>query len=326
MIDRRSFVRLAAAGLVLGSSAARAQKSEPIRKVGVLSIGYPDTPEQQREGMVPMNELGWFEGRNIVIERRFAGQQVELLRPYAEELARLKVDVILVFGTEAAFAAKNATSTIPIVLGGVGDPVGTGLVQSLAHPGGNITGYSMVAPELEAKRCALTHELLPDARRVAVVANPANRVSSSLRKRAEETFRSFGVEAVFIESSSDQQFKAVPAQAAQLRAQALQSAIAASTPSQLAFMQAAMRYRLPTAVADRDMLDMGALMAFDVNLDDEGSRIVKIVDKILRGANPAEMPIEQPTRFMLVLNLKAAKALGVTVPNSLLLRADEVIR
>jgi putative ABC transport system substrate-binding protein len=326
VIDRRSFVRLAVAGIALGSSVARAQTRTAVRRVGMLSIGPADTEAERREWTIPMRELGWIEGRNLAVERRFTNLQVDPLRPYAEELVRLKVEVILTFGTEAAFAAKNATTTIPIVLASAGDPVGTGLVASLARPGGNITGYSIVSSEIEAKRAALIHELLPAAQRVAVVVDPSNRISGSLRTRADEAFRSLGVQPIFIEATSEQQLLDVPAEAVRQRAQALEMPVGITGASARRLMQSAIGYRLPIVVPDPDLLEAGALMGFHVNTDDRGRRVAAIVDKILRGAKPADIPIEQPTRFTLLINLKTAKALGITVPQSLLLRADGVIQ
>jgi len=327
VIDRRSFVRLAVAGIALGSSVASAQTGTAMRRVGVLSIGRTDTDEERRELMIPMRELGWIEGRNLAVERRFANLQVDPLRPYAEELVRLKVEVILTFGTEAAFAAKNATTSIPIVLSSAGDPVGTGLVASLARPGGNITGYSIVSSEIEAKRAALMHELLPTAQRIAVVVDPSNRISDSMRKRADEAFRALGVQPIFIEATSEQQLLDVPADAVRQRAQALEMPSGGITvASARRLMQSAIGSRLPIVAADRDLLEAGALMAFYDNTDDRGRRVAAIVDKILRGAKPANIPIEQPTRFTLLINLRTAKALGITIPQPLLLRADEVIQ
>jgi len=327
VIDRRSFVRLAIAGIAVSATGARAQIATTMRRVGVLSIGPTDTEEERRELMIPMRELGWIDGRNLAVERRFANLQVDLLRPYAEELVRLKVEVILTFGTEAAFAAKNATTSIPIVLSSAGDPVGTGLVASLARPGGNITGYSIVSSEIEAKRAALMHELLPTAQRIAVVVDPSNRISDSMRKRADEAFRALGVQPIFIEATSEQQLLDVPADAVRQRAQALEIPSGGITvASARRLMQSAIGSRLPIVAADRDLLEAGALMAFYANTDDRGRRVAAIVDKILRGAKPAEIPIEQPTRFTLLINLATAKALGLTIPQSLLLRADEVIQ
>jgi putative ABC transport system substrate-binding protein len=246
VIDRRSFVRLAVAGIALGSSVAHAQTGTAMRRVGMLSIGPTDTEAERREWTIPMRELGWIEGRNLAVERRFANLEVDLLRPYAEELVRLKVEVILTFGTEAAFAAKNATTSIPIVLASAGDPVGTGLVASLARPGGNITGYSIVSSEIEAKRAALIHELLPAAQRVAVVVDPSNRISASLRKRVDEAFRSLGVQPIFIEATSEQQLLDVPAEAVRQRAQALEMPVGITGASARRLMQSAIGYRLPS--------------------------------------------------------------------------------
>ncbi len=235
--------------------------------------------------------------------------------------------MILTFGTEAAFAAKNATTSVPIVLSSAGDPVGTGLVASLARPGGNITGYSIVSSEVEAKRAALMHELLPAAQRIAVVVDPSNRISGQMRKRVDEAFRSLGVQPIFIEATSEQQLLDVPAEAVRQRAHALEMPSGGITgASARRLMQSAIGYRLPIVVPDRDLLEAGALMAFYPNTDDRGRRVAAIVDKILRGAKPADIPIEQPTRFTLLINLNTAKALGITVPQSLLLRADEVIQ
>jgi putative tryptophan/tyrosine transport system substrate-binding protein len=322
VIDRRCFLCIAVAGIAAAAPVTRAQTATTMRRMGVLSIGPAETEEERRQWMAPMRDLGWIEGRNLLVEGRFANFQVGSLRPYAEELVRLRVDVILTFGTEAAFAAKNATTSIPIVMGEVGDPVGTGLVASLARPGGNITGYSIVAPEIEAKRAALLHELLPNAQRIAVVLSHTNRVSGSVRKRADETLRSLGVEPIFIEATSAQQ---VLAEAVRQRAQALEGTTGIDT-SDGSFWRSAIEYRLPTAAPGRDDLKGGALMAFYPNGDEIGSRIAAIINKILRGAKPADIPIEEPTKYTLLINLKTAKALGITIPQSLLLRADEVIR
>ena len=321
-MDRRNFVRLAVAGMALGPFVARGQSGARMRRLGVLSIGPPGTEEERREAGAPLRDLGWIEGRNLAVERRYASGQVGLLRPYAEELVRLKVEVILTFGTEAAFAAKNATTSIPIVMGAVGDPVGSGLVASLARPGGNITGYSIVTPEVEAKRLALIHELLPSAQRIAVVLNPTNRISGSVRKRADETLRPLGVQPIFIEGTSAQQ---VLAEAVRQQAQALEVAMG-TFETDPPFFQSAIGYRLPIVATGREELEAGALMAFYANGDDMASRIAAIINKILRGAKPADIPIEEPTRYTLLINLKTAKALGITVSQSLLLRADEVIR
>jgi putative ABC transport system substrate-binding protein len=326
VIDRRALLRTLAMGVVFASSVVRAQTATRIRRIGVLSLGAPPSKDEVEAGWAPLRELGWFEGRNVTVERRFVNDRLDLLRPYAEELVRLKVDVIVTFGTEASFAAKNATTTIPIVLGGVGDPVAVGLVANLGRTGGNITGYSLSLLEIETKRSALLRELLPGVRRVAVLTNPNNRFNLYVRGRIEEAYATLGLQPIFIEATSPQHFRDAPANAARQGAQALVIPIVILGPDPRQFMQSAIDYRLPTLVQGRDEVEAGGLLSFEANSEDASQRLAAIVDKILRGAKPADIPIEQPTRFELSINLKTAKALGITVPQSLLLRADEVIR
>jgi len=273
-----------------------------------------------------MRELGWIEGKTYVSEDRFAGDDIASLRSAADELVRLKVDVIVTLGTEAALAAKNATTTIPIVMASVGDPVGTGLVASLAHPGGNITGYSLLTEEIETKRAALVHELLPEAQRIAVMINPRNRLVGRVRKWIIEAYRALGVEPIFLEIVDETQFERAAAQAVQQRAQALTVSVEGSPTAIGKLMEAAVRYRLPTMAFDREMLEAGGLICFQYDSDEQDRRVVALIDKILRGARPGDIPIEQPTRFTLAVNLRTAKAVGITIPQSILLRADEVIR
>ncbi|HSS70918.1 MAG TPA: ABC transporter substrate-binding protein [Casimicrobiaceae bacterium] len=273
-----------------------------------------------------MRALGWIEGQNLAYENRFIGNDIATLRPFAEELVRLKVDVIVTLGTEAALAAKNATTTIPIVMASIGDPVGTGLVASLAHPGGNITGFSLLTPEIETKRAALLHELLPAVQRVAVMINPRNRLVARMRKWIEEAYAALGVEPIFLEIADDRQFAGAAAQAVQHGAQALAIELNASPTAVAELMGAAVRYRVPTMAIDRDMLEAGGLICFQYDSDESDRRVAALIDKILRGAKPADIPIEQPTRVTLLLNLRTAKAIGLAIPQSLLLRADDVIR
>jgi putative ABC transport system substrate-binding protein len=273
-----------------------------------------------------MRAFGWIEGQNFAYENRFVGKDIALLRSFAEELVRLKVDMIVTLGTEAALAAKNATTTIPIVMASIGDPVGTGLVTSLAHPGGNITGYSLLTPEIETKRAALLHELLPAAQRVAVMINPNNRLVGRQRKWIEEAYGALGVEPILLEIADDGQFANAAAQAVERRAQALAIDLGASPTATAELLQAAVRYRLPTMAIDREMLEAGGLICFQYDSDEQDRRVAALIDKILRGAKPADSPIEQPARFILLLNVKTAKAIGVAIPQSLLLRADIVIR
>jgi len=203
-----------------------------------------------------------------------------------------------------------------------GDPVGTGLVASLAHPGGNVTGYSVIYPEVARKRAALLHELLPEARRICVFVNPLGEVSGRLRAVTEAAYRSLGIETCFIEVASEPQFLDAIAEAAQQRAAALEINLSIWTD---AFVQALLRSRLPAIVDDKDLVHAGVLISFAPDQTEGNRRVAAILDKVLRGAKPADLPIEQPTRFELVINMNAAKILGLTVPKPLLMRADELI-
>ena len=270
-----------------------------------------------------MQALGWIEGKNIIVEPRSADAKLTRLRPLADELVALRVDVVVTYGTEATAAAKSATTSIPIVMASAGDPVGMGLVATLAHPGGNITGYSTIHPEMASKRAALLHELLPRARRVCVIINPVGKVSDRLRARTDAAYRSLGLEPFFIEVASEPQFLDALAEAARQRADVLEINISIVTD---AFIQALLRSRLPAMVDDRDIVEAGVLLSFAPDPTEMNRRVAAIIDKVLRGAKPADLPIEQPSKFELVINMKAAKALDLTIPQSLLLRADKVIQ
>src|SRR6266700_2873948 len=189
-MDRRAFIGGVSCALILVHLAARAQTATTVRRIGVLGSGAQPTPDEFLQAYAPLRELGWVEGKNLLVERRYANGRAELLRPFAEELVRLKVELIATNGTDATLAAKNATSTIPIVIWSAGDPVRTGLVASLARPGGNITGYSIVSAELDAKRLALLREVLPAAQRVGVLVNSTNPISRVGQKENEPVYRS----------------------------------------------------------------------------------------------------------------------------------------
>jgi putative ABC transport system substrate-binding protein len=322
MIDRRGFVRMIGAGCAITPLIVRAQKATKMRRIGWLSpSSQPDDAEIDKD-WAPLRQLGWIEGRNIVVERRFTNDRGEPLAAAAQELVRLNVDLIVTDGTPAALAAKKATATIPIVMAGAGDPVALGLVASLAHPGGNITGYSFAYPEVFAKRAALLKELLPSLRRVALPVFPGNPIAELTAKQAEAAYRSLGVRAIFIDPEATGSFLA---EAVRQGAQAV-DVPAFSADEARGFMERATHYRLPVMSLGREIVDAGGLVSFDVDPNEARQRVAVIIDKVLRGAKPADIPVEQPTRFELIINLKSAKALGITVPQSLLLRADEVIR
>jgi putative ABC transport system substrate-binding protein len=319
---RRRFILGACSGFLISSTTARAQlKPATERKVGVLSPG-PDAGAEFHEALQMMQPLGWMKGKNISLEPRSANGNLMVLRPMALELAALGVDVIVTYGTDAALAAKSATTTIAIVMASAGDPVGTGLVASLARPGANITGFSIVYPEIAAKRAALLHELLPAARRVCVLINPLT--SKYLREVAEAAYRSLAVEPLLIEVASESQFR--PALVSAVRSHAEMLDIALALPMTAALMEEVLRHRLPAMVSDAEFVEAGALLSFAPSITEGYRRVAAIVDRVLRGANPSEIPIEQPTEFDLTINLRTARALDISVPSTILARADKLIR
>jgi putative ABC transport system substrate-binding protein len=321
-MNRRAFILGVWGSLVAAPFMSRAQVSTRARRIGVLSPG-PAAGAEFQDTLAAMQAFGWIEGKDILVEPRSAEANFSRLRPLADELAALEVDVIVAYGTEATVAAKSATASIPIVMASSGDPVGMGLVATLAHPGGNITGYSLIQPEIAKKRAALLHELLPTAHRVCIIINPVGPVSDRLRAITEAAYRSLGLEAFFIEVASEPQFLDALAEAERRHAEALEINLSILDD---ALIQALLRSRLPAIVNDREIVAAGALISFAPAEAERNGRVAAIIDKVLRGAKPADLPIEQPKKFELVINMKAAKALGLTIPQSLLVRADEVIR
>ena len=326
-MDRRTFVSVLAYGGVAAPFAARAQAAKTVRRIGWLAPGAPPPPAEWEEQVAPLREFGWIEGQNLRIERRYASHKYDLLQPMAEELARLKVELIVAEGTSATLAAKNATTVIPIVMRSSGDPVRSGLVTSLARPGGNITGYSLVAPEMDTKIIGLLRELLPGLQRVGVLVNPTSSYYRDERKDFEQACRSSGIEPIFVEVTAKSELATAVAEVARLRAQAL---IVQNDrlfiDNHVEVMRAALKHALPTEAQGKEFLEAGALISFDSSLAELRRRGAAFIDKILRGANPADLPVEQPTQFELGVNLKTAKALGITVPQSLRMGANEVIQ
>jgi putative ABC transport system substrate-binding protein len=273
----------------------------------------------------PARELGWIEGQNLIVERRYAQGKAELLKSYAEELVRLNVELIVTNGTAATIAAKNATTRIPIVVYSAGDPVLSGLVASLARPGGNITGYSIVARELDAKRLELLQELLPTAQRVAVLIDPTNPYNEIAREDRERVYRSLGMQPIFVGAAAASELENAVSEAARRRAQALIVPVDnLFWSSRVLLMRTALEHRLPTIVGHRDILEAGGLLSLAIDESEQFQVLAYFVDRILRGAKPADLPVQQPRKLLLSVNLKTAKALGITIPQSLLLRADEV--
>jgi putative ABC transport system substrate-binding protein len=274
-----------------------------------------------------LRELGWVEGQNIVIDYRYAEDRVDRLPDLAAELVRLKVDLIVSFGTQGVTAAKNATETIPIVMIAVRDPVGTGLIASLARPGGNVTGVSGYAGlEIVAKQLELLKETVPKIRRVAILSNPANAYHQLAIREVNVAARSLGVQLQLLEARGPNEFDGAFAAMAKERVGGLlvlSDATFNNHRTRLADLAA--RSRLPAAYGVRESVEAGGLMSYGTSFLDLHRRSAAYVDKILKGAKPADLPVEQPTKFELVINLKTAKALGLEVPPTLLARADEVI-
>jgi putative ABC transport system substrate-binding protein len=327
MMDRRTVIGVLAAGIIAAPLASKAQTAPAVRRIGFLGSGARPTAVELHEGDAPLRALGWVEGKNLLFERRYANGRAELLRPLAEELVRLNVELIVTFGTDATLAAKNATTTIPIVIKSAGDPARSGLVASLARPGGNITGYSIISPELNAKRLALFRELLPGVQRIGWLENSTNPYYRATRKDLEQVCRSLAIQPIFVQVAAASEVQEAVAEAARQQAQALFVPIdTLFYETRAEIMRAALKHALPTMAQRITVLEDGALIAYDPTLGEENDRNAAFIDRILRGAKPAELPIEQPTKFELIINLKTAKALGITIPPSLLLRADEVIQ
>jgi putative ABC transport system substrate-binding protein len=305
--------------------AAEAQLATKVRRIGILTTSAPRSSAYLQAFEQGLHELGYVENQNLAIEFRTAEGKVDRLPALAAELGRLQVDIIVTQGTPAASAAKNATSTIPIVFAGAGDPVASGLVASLARPGGNLTGLSILAPDLSAKRLELLKEAVPKASRIAALHTGGTSVPLSLRP-TEEAARSLGLQLQVLEVRGPDDFESAFAAAVRGRAQAL---VVLPSPiltyHQKPLVGLAAKHRLPALYQARDFVDAGGLMSYGLSLRDHFRRAATYVDKILRGAKPAELPVEQPMKFELVINMKTAKALGLRIPPALRLRADQII-
>ncbi|MDR6861018.1 ABC transporter substrate-binding protein [Variovorax guangxiensis] len=332
-MDRRTFIARVAFGLVAAPMTFHAQPAGNVRRIGYLAPG-PSSPADAagiralqafRQGM---RELRWVEGQNIVINYRFAEGKFDRLPALAAELVRLNVELIVATTTPAAAAAKNATATIPIVMVSVGDPVGLGLIASLARPGGNVTGQAFsVGTEVFGKQLELLKEVVPKVRRVAILSNPANPSHALAISNVKAAARSLGVELHLLEARDPDEFDSAFAAMVKERVGAL---LVVSDPmfglhaARLADL--AGKNQLPSMHGVRQMVDPGGLIFYGPNLPDLFRRAATYVDKILKGAKPADLPVQQPTNLELIINMKTAKALGLTIPQSLLLRADEVIQ
>jgi putative ABC transport system substrate-binding protein len=331
-MKRREFIALVGAIVVAWRSSLRAEQASKIRRIGLMVTGSLYAPEQQaiidsfREGL---RERGYVEGQNIVIEYAAADGKIERFTELARELVSHHPDLIVASNTPAARAAKEATTTIPIVVAVMGDPVGDGLVASLARPAGNITGMTFLGPELATKRLELLKQAVPTVSRVAALWHPAaygESTMSQMLKDIEAGARTLAVQLQLVDVRGGGEFDRAFAMMARERADAL-----IVLPSPMLFSERrqivdlAVRHRLPSIAMDREFVELGGLMAYGTSIRDLFRRAGAYVDKVLEGTNPANLPVQQPTKFELVINLKTAKALGLEVPPSLLARADEVI-
>ena len=327
-MDRRAFIGVLAGGVLaapLGSVAQPAGKAVRIGRLSPLSA-EADVPllAAFRRGM---RDLGWVEGETFFIETRYADGNPNRLPEIAAELVRQRVDVILAGSNPGALAAKNAAGTIPVVMVTTADPVGGGLVASLARPGSNLTGMTALSQGLSAKRLELLKEAVPGVTRVAVLTNPASPNTGPFVKESAGVARALGVQLQLVEAHDPSEFETAFATMARKHAGAL-TVLADVTfiTHRKRIVELAAIGRLPAVYAEREFVDAGGLMFYGASLSDMYRRAAVYVDKSLKGAKPADLPVEQPTKFVLVINLKTAKTLGLTIQQSLLLRADEVIQ
>ena len=327
IVDRRTFVGTLTIGLFAAPLAAEAQPAEKVYRIGMLETRSitlnAANVDAFRQGM---RELGYKEGQNLQIVYRSSDGHDDRFPGLASELVGLKVDLILTRGTPAALAAKSASRTIPIVMASSGDPVRTGLVASLGHPGGNVTGLSNFNVEIYAKRVELLRELVPRLTRIAGIFNMGNPVLPLQWKEVERAARSFGIQPQLLDVRRPEDVPRAFDAAAKQRAEALIVGLDGVTQGNLRLIaELAAKQRLPSIYGVKEYVDLGGLITYgpsDVHLYHQAATFV---DRILKGAKPAELPVEQPTKFELVINLRTAKALGLTIPPSLLERADQII-
>ena len=332
MISRRAFLGGLAGGLLAAPLTAEGQQPGRVARIGYLAANLAVADPRTREAFLQgLRDLGYVEGRNLLIEYRDAAGKTERFPALAAELVALKVDVIVAAGgTLAALAAKQATTTLPIVFAAVGNPVAEGLVTSLARPSGNVTGLSLVQQEIVGKSLELLKQAVPEVSRVALLLKPDSMPDRAKKDRlnaADVAARALGVRLQVVEARGPEDFDRAFSDMTRARAGAL---TVLATPvfdsERRRLVDLAAKNRLPTVYSYRSYVEAGGLMSYGPDLPDSFRRAATYVDKILKGAKPADLPVEQPTKFELVINLKAAKALGLTIPRSLLQRADQIIQ
>lgn len=322
MIARRTFLATVACGLLAAARGAPAQQIGKVYRIGLLRVGSPPPGfiEPFRQGL---RELGYVEGQSIIIEYGLA-ENVAQLPELAARLLRLKVDLLVASGTPSVVPAKNAASTVPVVFVAAIDPVATGVVTSLARPGGNVTGVSAVHADAMGKRLQLLNELVPKASRIAFMVRATSPATAQYVKEAELAARTLGMQLqiLAVRDAGDLEGAFASAQGASAL---LQVDDAMLTAQRTRIADLALKNRLPTISGLREMVEVGGLMSYGPHYGDLYRRAATQVDKILKGAKPADLPVEQPTKFELVINLKTAKALGMTIPQSILARVDLII-
>jgi putative tryptophan/tyrosine transport system substrate-binding protein len=319
---RREFISLIA-GATAWPLAARAQQSGKMWRIGLITHSYVKFLDGLFEGL---REFGYVEGQNIIVERRYAEGNAARFQEFAEEMVRLKVDIIAVITTPAALAAKKATTTIPILFPTAIDPVGTGVITSLRHPGGNVTGGAILFGELSAKRLDLLRQVVPGLSRTAVVWNAANPANALAWRETQDAAHKLGAALQSHEVKVSKDFEGAFAVMAKEHPEALlvlEDALTIQYRKEIADF--AMQQHLPSMFAVREGVDAGGLMSYGVSFSEMMRRAATYVDKILKGAKPGDLPVEQATKFELVINLKTARALGLSIPTVLLATADEVI-
>jgi putative ABC transport system substrate-binding protein len=328
VISRRAFVAAVAGGVLSAPLAAAAQPAGKPHRIGFLGNSTAaleaNLVQPFRDGL---RELGYVEGRDIAVEYRWAEGQYERLPALVAELIALKVEVLVTAGTPAALAVKRATTTIPLVMVAVGDPVGTGLVQSLARPGGNLTGLVSIAPDLEGKRLELLTEIVPKLSSVAFLSNPANPFHATSEKQARAAARSLHLKVEFFPVRVETEFdRAFLAMGSQRPGALVMLADRLFLHHRARIVEFAAQNRLPTVYAYTELVEAGGLMSFGPSYPGMHRRAAYFVDRILKGARPADLPMEQPAKFELLINLKTARALGLVIPQPVLLRADDLIQ
>ena len=325
----KKVIRLALCAILLALSfPAEAQQPTKVPRIGWLAGGSLSAQSARIEAFRQgLREHGYVEGKNIVIEYRYAEAKLDRLPALAAELVRLKVDVIVTAGSPATRPAKETTATIPIVMAQDPDPVGDGFVASLARPGGNITGLATLAPEISGKQLELLKEIVPKLSRVAVLGTSTRPGTAQSLKEIELAARAFGVKLQYLDVLSSKDIETAFRAASKGRADAvlvLGSPVFASQRTQI--VELAVKSRLPAIYWRSDFVEAGGLMSYGVNVLDLDRRAATYVDKILKGAKPADLPVQQPTMFEFIINLKAAKQIGLTIPPNVLARADKVIK